>query len=71
MGEVNRETILTLCNEAIGKNVDEVIELCKKSKVMFRFIKVDGLSHMITSDCRFDRLNFTVNNRIITNCIVG
>ena len=52
----------------IGKTKEEGRELCKNNDYSVRIVRVDSNRYIITMDLRFDRVNFELDNDIITKC---
>ncbi len=55
----------------IGKNYDKVSSLLKKEQIQFRVKTYNGNACMLTCDMKIDRLNFTVENDLITKVTFG
>lgn len=55
----------------VGRNYDEVSKELFGKKTLHRRTVIDGNSMLVTRDLRFDRLNFEVDNDIITKVYRG
>jgi hypothetical protein len=50
----------------IGMNVSDAATYCKENDIRCRTVRTDGRSHVITMDWRPNRVDFEVNNDIVT-----
>ena len=57
-----------LLKSLIGKTKEEGSELCKNAGYDVRIVRVDSIRYIITMDLRFDRVNFELDNNLITKC---
>lgn len=55
-----------LLNFLIGKTKEEGIELCKNNGYKVRIVRVDSNRYIITMDLSLERINFELDNGIIT-----
>lgn len=61
-----REAVGRTKNDVIGRTPEEASEMCKAAGLVSRWVRVDGMANMITSDCRMDRIGFVIDNGIVT-----
>lgn len=50
---------------------EQGIDLCRENGYDFRTVSKDGVSYIITMDLRFDRVNFEIEDGLITSANVG
>lgn len=55
----------------VSLTLEEAINKAQENELIYRIVKRDGERFMVTMDLKMNRLNFTVDNNIITNCKVG
>ena len=55
----------------IGLTKENAIKLAKSNNVQSRITEEDGVGRMVTMDYRKDRVNFSVENNIVTAAKVG
>lgn len=62
--EVNPADFVNLC-------LEDAINLAEANGKTYRLKRVDGEYYMVTADYRLDRLNFEVDEGIVTSCTKG
>jgi hypothetical protein len=55
----------------IGKSYGDAITFSHKNELVLRIIREDDISYMVTCDLRFNRLNISIDNGIITTASIG
>lgn len=60
--KIDSKQMQKFCDDAVGKNPDDVEVLCGFMGFRFRTVKIDGVGLMKTNDARFDRVNVEVRN---------
>jgi hypothetical protein len=58
-------------SDYFNKTLEEAINKAKENELIYRITKQDGNRFLVTMDIKFNRLNFTVENNIVTDCKVG
>ena len=60
-----------LLDSIIGMDVESGSKLCKENGYDVRIMREDSINYMGSMDLRFDRINFVIDNGLITNCGIG
>jgi len=60
-----------LLESLIGMVVESGSKLCKENGYVVRIIREDSINYMGSMDLRFDRINFVIDNGLITNYGIG
>jgi hypothetical protein len=60
-----------LAEQCVGKSFSKVKDLLQERNIDYRVTMEDGKFYIITDDMLFDRLNFSVENGIITKADLG
>lgn len=55
----------------IGLTKEDGESLCKENDYIVRVVRVDSINYGITMDLHFNRINFEIDNGIITKCDIG
>jgi len=58
-------------SDYVNLTLEEAINKAKENKWIYRIIKKDGVKFIVTMDLKLNRLNFTVDNNIVTDCKIG
>lgn len=58
-------------DQILGKRLDAVVDLLKRMGVESRIRSQDGVSNMLTMDYKEERVNLTVNGRVVTDADNG
>jgi hypothetical protein len=56
----------SLKDALIGMNISDAGTYCKENDIPCRTVRTDGRGHIITMDMRLNRVNFEVNNGVVT-----
>lgn len=58
-------------NDLVGLLIDEAKLECINNGFTFRTTKKDGNNYMITSDMKFNRVNFEIENNTVVKATAG
>ena len=67
----NRNGSNELLESLIGLTKEEGTKVCLDNDYKVRITREDSNNSVITMDLRFDRINFELDNGIITKCDIG
>lgn len=62
---------MTIENELLGKTLVEAIDIVDFSEYSFRIVREDNNYYGITDDFNTERLNFELDNDLITKVSIG
>jgi hypothetical protein len=54
-------------NDFIGMREEEAIKICKKKNISYRIIAKNGENFIVTMDFQMMRINFTIQDGIVTS----
>lgn len=55
----------------VGLKLEEAIKQCNKNKIIYRTRIVDNVPRIGTADLKLNRVNFIVNDNIVTDITFG
>jgi len=58
-------------NSLIGKTKEDAIKICIDDKYNYRIIREDDTNYMVTCDFQFYRINFEIDNNLISDATIG